>query len=32
VNVLAMIPGMGYHRESAEDAWRQFAFFAGHLR
>jgi carboxymethylenebutenolidase len=33
LNLLVKVSGMGYHRESAEDAWRRvFAFFAEHLR
>ncbi|HVW44280.1 MAG TPA: dienelactone hydrolase family protein [Amycolatopsis sp.] len=33
LNVLARIAGVGYHRESSEDAWRRvLAFFAEHLR
>ncbi|GAA5161990.1 MULTISPECIES: dienelactone hydrolase family protein [Amycolatopsis] len=33
LNVLMRIAGVGYHRESSEDAWRRvLAFFAQHLR
>jgi carboxymethylenebutenolidase len=33
LNVLARFAGVGYHRESSEDAWRRvLAFFAQHLR
>ncbi|TNC26052.1 dienelactone hydrolase family protein [Amycolatopsis alkalitolerans] len=33
LNVLARYAGVGYHRESSEDAWRRvLAFFARHLR
>lgn len=33
INVLMRIAGMGYDRESSEDAWRRvLAFFAEHLR
>lgn len=32
LNLLGKVAGMGYHRDSAEDAWRRvFAFFAEHL-
>ncbi|MTD57654.1 dienelactone hydrolase family protein [Amycolatopsis pithecellobii] len=33
LNMLARYAGIGYHRESSEDAWRRvFTFFAKHLR